>query len=40
MDHLFYLFIIQFSDLEVEPMVVVWWSVHEGPPFGLVCMDW
>ena len=40
-DFYFYLyFFIQFSDLEAEPMVVVWQSVHEGPPFGLVCMDW
>ena len=39
-DFVFYfLFFIQFSNLEAEPMVVVWRSVHEGPPFGLVCMD-
>ena len=36
----YFIILIQFSDLEAEPMVVVWQSVHEGPPSGLVCMDW
>ena len=36
---LFYFFIFyflyHFIDLEVEPMMVIWWSIHEGPSLGI-----
>ena len=31
----YFIFLYHFIDLEAEPMMVVWWSIHVGPSLGI-----